>query len=281
MNFFEFVSSSGLIAKSIVADGRIHRCATAKHPRSKNGAYMFDGRRGFVFDWSESAIAHWWNDKNAKPWTESEKKEWSQRRIEDEKKRIQGYENASIKAKQMLSECVLDTHAYFRSKQLPEATGLINSDGHLLIPMRDFLTNKLNGLQAIFLNENRDEFVKKFLPGMRAKGSVFKIGSGKKIILVEGYATGLSVQAAAKMMNLDACVMCCFSARNMVHVSKTRGNYVMADSDVSKTGEQAAIDTGLPWIIPINEGLDWNDVHANDGLLQVAAALNDLIRKVA
>lgn len=281
MNFCQFAASVGLLSNSFVADGKIHRCPTTSHPRTKNGAYMFDGKRGFCMDWSLTGSVQWWNDKNSKPWTEAEKKSWAENRRKEERARDEGYERAAAKAAQLLSQCVIDTHAYLRSKQLPEARGMINSGGALLIPMRDFSTNKLNGVQSIFLNEDRDGFVKKFLPGMKAKGSVFKIGSGRKIILVEGYATGLSVHAAAKRMSLDACVMCCFSASNMVLVAKTHGHFVMADCDASKTGEQAAIDSGLPWIMPISQGMDWNDVHATDGLMAVCVALKDLFRKVA
>lgn len=272
MNFPQFAASLGLLSNSFIADGRIHRCGTVNHPREKNGAYWFDGKRGWAMRWGSIDVT-WWNDANAQPWTDQEKKQWSEQRRIAERKIIERYAEAASKASQMLSECVIDTHAYLRSKQLPESKGMVYTDGSLLIPMRDSLTNKLNGVQSIRLNNDRDKFVKKFLPGMKAKGSVFKIGSGKKIILVEGYATGLSVHEAARQMRLDACVMCCFSAINMVHVSKTCGNYVMADNDKSLTGEKSAIDTGLPWVMPEQVGMDWNDVHANFGIFSICAAL--------
>lgn len=279
MNFCEFAASVGLLSSSFVADGRIHRCATIKHPRSKNGAYMLDGKRGFAMDWAETGNVQWWNDKDAKPWTDQEKKDWANQRRIAEKKKIERHDAAASKASQMLSECSIDTHAYLRSKQLPETQGMVFTDGSLLIPMRDCLTNKLNGVQSIFLNEDRDRFVKKFLPGMKAKGSVFKIGSGKKIILVEGYATGLSVHNAARQMRIDASVVCCFSANNMTFVAKSTGDFVMADNDASKTGENSAIETGLPWVMPEQAGMDWNDVHATSGLMTVCLALKDLLTK--
>lgn len=280
MSFFEFATSLGLHSNSFIADGKIHRCGTVNHPRSKNGAYWFDGKRGWAMRWGAVDVT-WWNDKNAKPWTDQEKRDWASQRRIAEKKKSNGHVLAASKASQMLSECSIDTHAYLRSKQLPQATGLVHMDGSLLIPMRDCLTNKLNGIQSIFLNDQKDKFVKKFLAGMKAKGSVFKIGSGKKIILVEGYATGLSVHEAARQMRFDVSVMCCFSASNMVHVAKTHGHFVMADNDASKTGELAAIDTGLPWAMPKTVGIDWNDVHATDGLMHVCVALKDLFRKTA
>lgn len=278
-DFISFCTSHGLLISSVIPDGKIHRCKTVHKRTSLNGAYMYTGVRGWCMDWSETGNAQWWNDKNAKPWTDQEKRDWSSQRRIAEKKKIERHSLAASRASQMLSECVIDTHAYLRSKQLPESKGMVYTDGSLLIPMRDSLTNKLNGVQSIRLNDDRDKFVKKFLPGMKAKGSVFKIGSGKKIILVEGYATGLSVHEAARQMRLDACVMCCFSAINMVHVSKTCGNYVMADNDKSLTGEKSAIDTGLPWVMPEQVGMDWNDVHATHGIFSVCAALKKLYTK--
>ena len=277
MNFEQFVHSSGLLPRQIIADGRIHRCGTVNHPRSTNGAYMFDGNRGWCMSWDSGQGVQWWNDPTAKPWTEQDKKKWAdKRRAEIQNKEI-GYKKAAEKASQLLSGCVVDTHPYLRSKQLPHVQGMVNSEGSLLIPMRDFLTNKLSGIQSIFFNENRDGFVKKFLPGMRAKGSVFNIGSGKRTILVEGYATALSVYEAAKRMNLDVSVMSCFSALNMVFVAQKKGHFIMADNDKSKTGELAAIETGLPWHMPVNEGMDWNDVHAEYGLMEVCLAVKDLL----
>lgn len=280
MNFCEFAASVGLLSNSFMADGRIHRCGTVNHPRSKNGAYWFDGKRGWCMRWGAVDVT-WWSDANVKLWSAQEKKEWSDQLRIAERKKIEGYSSAASRASQMLSECSIDTHAYLRSKQLPESKGMVYTDGSLLIPMRDSLTNKLNGVQSITLNDTRDKFVKKFLPGMKAKGSVFKIGSGKKIILVEGYATGLSVHEASRQMRLDVSVMCCFSASNMVLVAKDHGQFVMADCDSSRTGEQAAIDTGLPWVMPSKQDTDWNDVHAANGLMRVCVALKDLFRKAA
>ena len=189
MNFPQFAASLGLLSNSFIADGRIHRCGTVNHPREKNGAYWFDGKRGWAMRWGTIDVT-WWNDENAQPWTDQEKKQWADQRRIAERKIIERYAAAGSDASQMLSECVIDTHGYLRSKQLPDAQVMVFTDGSLLIPMRDCLTNKLNGVQSIRLNDDRDKFVKKFLPGMKAKGSVFKIGSGKKVILVEGYSTG-------------------------------------------------------------------------------------------
>jgi putative DNA primase/helicase len=116
------------------------------------------------------------------------------------------------------------------------------------------------------------------MPGMKAKGAVFRIGSGKEIVLCEGYATGLSIHAASKRMSMNIAVMCCFSASNITEVAKTHGKYVLADNDQSQTGEKVAYATGLPWLMPEQVGMDWNDVHAKYGLMQVCKALMEVRR---
>jgi putative DNA primase/helicase len=278
-SFEQFAAAVGLVASFYKADGKIHRCPTADHPRSKNGAYLFDGRRGFAMDWASGEPLQWWNDRNSKPWSDAEKREWADRKRIAEKARLQGYLEAAEKASQILSECAIDAHAYLKSKQLPDARGMVSTEGVLLIPMRDCGSNKLVGLQAIKWNEETEKFEKKFLPGMKAKEAVYRLGTGSEAILCEGYATGLSVHAAVKRLRLNVSVICCFSASNIIHVAKTHGHFVMADNDSSRTGEQAAAATGLPWLMPDTVGEDWNDVHSSEGLIAVCKAVMQL-RKV-
>jgi putative DNA primase/helicase len=45
--------------------------------------------------------------------------------------------------------------------------------------------------------------------------------------------------------------------------------FVFADNDESKTGEKAAIQTGLPWTMADEKGWDANDLHAHHGLFAV------------
>lgn len=283
MNFAMFAHAHGLLIRNLYASGKIHRCGTEKHPHSSNGAYFFDGERGWVLDWSAGDKVHWWNDSNAKPWTDADKKAWADKRGRDERSRVDGYAKAAMDASRLLSECHIDTHPYLSSKFLSESTGLIYTNGSLFIPMRNCMNNELQGLQSIKWNEGTQKFHKKFMPGMKAKGAVFKIGSGQEIVLCEGYATGLSIYSASKRMSMNISVMCCFSASNIIEVAKTHGKYVFADNDHSKTGEKVAEATGLPWIMPDQVGMDWNDVHAKHGIMHVCKALIEIrrIKKLA
>ena len=276
MNFHAFARAHGLLIRDLHPSDRIRRCATERHPHRRNGAYLFIGDKGWVQDWSTGEPVQWWNDKDSRPWTDEEKKAWLDRKRTAEKARQDGYASAAASAAQMLSECVIDSHAYLRSKQLPDVRGMIAPDGALLIPMRDCQSNQLLGLQSIRWSEETELFQKKFLPGMRAKNAIYRLGSGSEIILCEGYATGLSVHAAVKRLRLNASVMCCFSASNLVTVAKTHGHFVMADNDQSKTGEQSAIAAGLPWLMPDTVGYDWNDVHSTEGLMAVCKAVMEM-----
>ena len=222
-------------------------------------------------DWATGDKPQWWNDENAKPWTEQDKRDLVEKRRAAEKTQKARYAVAARKAQAAINAATMGTHQYLAEKGFPAAVGLVLAGGDLLIPMRDCVDNSLLGVQAISL-ENYWE--KKMLHGMRAKGAVLRIGPPRatETWLVEGYATGLSVDAALRMLRLSAAVIVCFSAGNLVHVAqKLFGRlYVFADNDVSRTGEKAAIATGLPCCMSDEVGEDANDLHQRCGVMSVA-----------
>ena len=59
---------------------KIRRCGTVEKPKSTNGAYFWDGARGWVFNWASEARVQWFNDRDAQPWTEAEKATWKAKR---------------------------------------------------------------------------------------------------------------------------------------------------------------------------------------------------------
>ena len=105
MNFISFANVHGLLIDSVYPSERIFRCGTEDKPKSKNGAYFFDGLRGYIFRWDQEAKPIWWNDANATPWTAEEKKAWAQRRQEAEKLKQEGYRKAARKAQDLINSC--------------------------------------------------------------------------------------------------------------------------------------------------------------------------------
>jgi phage/plasmid primase-like uncharacterized protein len=282
LNFPTFASLHGLIIGDVYASDKIKRCPTEMHPRSDNGAYFFDGRRGWVFAWDGEGKTIWWNDETATPWTEAEKREWAAKKRAEEQEREKGYRRAALNAEHIIKRCKPLTHNYLRSKQLPDVLGLVNEEGELFVPMRNLETNALQGGQVIkWLMEER-EWQKKMLPGMRAKGAVLRLGSrhSGETWLCEGYATGLSIEAALRRLSLNASVLICFSDRNMVHVAPmVKGRkFVFADHDKSGAGQRAANDTALPFCMSPVEGEDANDLHARAGILTVCGLMMETRR---
>jgi putative DNA primase/helicase len=149
--------------------------------------------------------------------------------------------------------------------------------------MRNVVTNKLQGYQSIWWNGQEMKYEKKMLHGMRAKNAVLYLGNRDlpECWLVEGFSTGLSLRHALRSVGLSASVVVCFSASNLIQVADQIPGmrYVFADNDASKTGENAAIKTGLPWTMADTVGWDANDLHLKESLFAVVAKVMDLRKR--
>ncbi len=187
-------------------------------------------------------------------------------------------EQAAQLATKMLGEAELLPHDYLTRKGFPDTNGLvIAKDNLLLVPMRSIHTGNVQTLQTITADGQ-----KRFLAGGKAKGAVYNLGRHWTHWYVEGYATGLSVQAALRRMYRDDQVVVCFSAANLAHVtspseSSPRPRYVIADNDESGTGQRYAKKTGLPYWFPPETG-DANDYHQAHGLETLAEGIREALR---
>jgi putative DNA primase/helicase len=285
MSFINFARAHGLLIdeSKLYASDFIKRCGTVDKPRSLNGSYLWDGQRGWIFDWAGEAKAIWYDDPNAKPWTDQEKRDWAAKRNKANADKDNSYIMAADRADILLRTAKMEQHPYLEIKGFADMQGYVMG-GKLLIPMRNVITGKLQGFQEIYWDMPNRKYEKKMLHGMRAKNGVLIMGSKEapETWFVEGYATGLSLHKALRSVGLNAAVVVCFSAVNMIQVAdQVKGDrYVFADNDESKTGEKAAIDTGLPWTMADEVGMDANDMHDKLGLMSVVKKVMDLRKKV-
>lgn len=291
--FSEFARACGVLVGDLYPSDRIRRCATTAHERSKNGAYFWDGKRGWVKAWDGDGEVHWYGGE-LKPLTEEEKRAWARKRDAEKQRRLAKQALAARHAEALIRSCHANEHGYLHRKGFPDMRGLVTPDDTLLIPMRDVSDNRLLGVQKVSWDAGARKWVKRMATGMRATGAVLRLGPVRatETILCEGYATGLSIEAAVRQMRLSAAVMVCFSASNMVHVANLlKGlRYCFADHDDTTKpekekrdrgepfesrgpGELAAIEAGLAYCMSDVLGEDANDLHQRAGLLAVAMRL--------
>ena len=285
MSFIAFARAHGveIDPAKLYASERIKRCGTTEKPKAKNGAYFWDGERGWVWNWAGEARVQWFHDDKATPWTEAEKAAWKAKRQAAQASQEQDYQRAAVRAAEMMRAAKPMEHNYLHRKGFTDAQGFVTEDGALLIPMRNLQTNNLQGVQVIRWDEEARTFTKKMIPGMRAKGAVYRMGdrTAPETILCEGYATGLSIVAALRSVGLRASVLVCFSAHNLELIApQLKGRaYVFADHDKSGTGEKSAQATGLPYCMSPVMGEDANDLHARAGLFAVCQLLMEVRRR--
>jgi phage/plasmid primase-like uncharacterized protein len=281
MSFIDFARAHGveIDPARLYPSDKIKRCGTVDKPRSGNGAYFWDGERGWVMDWSGEARVVWFEDKNAKPWTEEEKRAWAAKRASAASDQDRKYEQAALQADIVLRSTKMDVHPYLEMKGFKDQKAPVLED-KLIIPMRNVVTNKLQGYQSIRWNMEERKYEKKMLHGMRAKNAVLYLGTRDfpECWLVEGFATGLSLRHALRSVGIKASVVVTFSASNMIQVAERipGKRYIFADNDASLTGEKAAQATGLPWTMADEVGWDANDLHAKQGLFALVKKVMDL-----
>lgn len=272
-DFLAFAREHGLLVDHVVDDGRVHRVKTVEKPTKRNGAYLWDGRSGWVQDWQFHPAPVAFRPERPEPETRQARLQREAERRRREAKERAERQAAAKEAEQVIARCMFGEHAYLAAKGFPTERGLIDIDGRLVIPMRDWHTGRVTSVQWIAADGE-----KRFLPNGAAKGSAFRMGRGDERWLVEGYATGLSVQAALRALYRAGEVVVTFFAGNLIHVAQAaRGprTYVFADHDASGTGEVAARATALRWCMSKEEG-DANDLHQREGVRAVC----ELIRSV-
>lgn len=269
----------GLIIDRVEA-GRWVRVRTTDKPRHKNGAYKFLGDIGWVQNHAQATEPSMWRPESAADAPDMDairrKAEAHDRQMRD------GWAKAERRAAEILATCVRKGHPYLEAKGFRTEVGLVTPDGSLFVPMRHWQDNRLVGGQVIKWDAEERAYQKRFIPGMRSKGAVFRIGQRGASWLVEGFATGLSVKAALDLMRFGGQVIVTYSAGNLRHVAGlVKGErFVFADHDESQAGQQAAEATGLPWCMSPEVGQDANDMHRKAGVFAVTEMVRRTMRAV-
>lgn len=272
MTFTEFCQAHGIIIDKPPRLGVWERYPTEAHPRKRNGAVKWMGDYGFLQDHAiHTEVQFWRTDKPVK--VDAKLTRLAIQHAAEERRKLQ--ESAAMRASMIVNKCVIGRHDYLKRKGFPDERALLWFNNHverLVVPMHDDM-NRLVGLQLI------DEFGgKKFLYGQQTSGANFVMGRGALNVLCEGFATGLSIRAAAQALKHDWRIIVCFSAGNLLNVSKAlKPGLVVADNDKSGTGERIARETGWRYWLSDTVGEDFNDTHQRVGLHQSAQSLWGLL----
>ncbi len=158
---------------------------------------------------------------------------------------------------------------------------LVPADGRRAIVIPARLGSRISSAQMIW-----EDGTKKFIAGGEIAGSSHRIATGADTWLCEGFATGLSIRAALRGLKMQATILCCFSASNIVAVARRceRRVFIAADNDKPLpqfaglgTGEHYAKQTGLPYGMPPDVGTDFNDMHQCAGIFAVQRALTSIM----
>lgn len=268
MSFQQFAEQHGLIIDHIVED-RWTRVPTTDKPNSKNGAYIWDGKMGAVQNWAVHEKPITFLSKEEFRITESE---WQNKKAKSEAERKIRNDKALNKAVFIMNNAIKAKHNYMAKKGFPEDKQWVWNN-LLVIPMR--IDQKLVGCQLIDQDGN-----KKFLSGQITKGAETIIDAKGRHILCEGFATALSVRRALKAMHKRYTIHICFSASNILQISKKYPNcMIVADHD--EVGIRIAKKTGKPfWISPLS-GEDFNDYELRVGSDEAGKSLIAIGQSVA
>lgn len=226
-------------------------------------------------DWS-SGLTATWQDSTHRDSVESGRLLAEARRRERifAAEQVERQRTAARRAEEMIRAARIAPHPYLTRKGFPDRKGLTHL-GKLLVPVRDS-----HDYSHIISVQLISETEKLFLPGGRTRGGVYRLGvpmaRAKRVVLCEGYATGLSIESALERLPGPHTVIVCFSARNLeVVAEQTPGALICADNDASGVGETSARRTGLKWVMPPNVGQDFNDLHRAKGLAAVMEVLRE------
>lgn len=278
MNLAETIAARGMTPpRQIISDRWLRFPGIGKGRANRSGwCRVITPTLAIFGDWS-SGLTEVWRDDSHRDDSRSAELLREARARAHRSANQQRHRQAAVakEAKQLLRDAILSAHPYLVRKGFPERTALVRQ-GKLVIAVRD-AKDYGEVISAQLIDDAGD---KRFLPGGRTRCGIHRLGvapaRARRVVLCEGYATGLSLDAALQRLPGPHCVVVCFSANNLETVARglrLHDALVCADNDESRTGEETAKRTGLPWVMPEEIGTDWNDVHVRQGLYAVVSVL--------
>lgn len=260
MDFRLTLEVAGLLPLHVEPDGKWHRCPTADHPKSRNGAYKLAicGTIGFYQNHAtETSVSTWRaNGEFSKPDPLISRERAREAANESRRKMI----DATKAAQDYWKGCkpYRFTHPYLSGKLLSinGCNGLrVDADGWLIVPV--MIDNEIVSLQRI-----APDGTKRFWSGASVKAGCFIIQPAKfqMTALCEGLATGLAVYQAVP----ECRVIVAFDCGNMEAVAKRLEisglALVAADNDyktLAKIGKNPGIEHGTVAAELIGCGIAW------------------------
>lgn len=276
MTLYQAIADAGMTPPKSIVEGRWVRFPGLGKSRGNRAGWckLITPTMGIFGDWSSGLSEIWRDDSHCDD-------ERSARLLKESRERERQFAAqectrqaaVAVEAAKLVQTAVMSGHPYLERKGFAQRAALVR-EGKLVIPVRDAI--KYSDIISAQLIDESGE--KRFLTGGRTRGGIHRIGveprRARRVALCEGYATGLSVDAALQRLPAAHAVIVCFSARNLELVSqKFPGAFVCADNDVSHTGEESAKRTGLKWLMPPDVGTDFNDMHLKYGLHAVVEVL--------
>jgi len=275
MDFIQFARAHGVLIENLPPLGIWKRYPTEDHPTKRNGAVKYMGTYGHVQNHAMDASVSTWKPDSVSEFDQRRAAKIQAQINRAQQQTLRQQQQASEKANTILKQSLQAHHKYLFKKGFPDETGNVyTQDGkhYLVIPMR--VDGRLVGCQMI-----DEDGGKKFLFGQQSANAEFIFTNGGSHYLCEGYATALSLKAALMALKRKFTIHVCFSAGNMVKVASRLGSgIVIADNDVSGTGERVAKQIGWSYWLSDRAGEDFNDFASRLGVFRASQKLLNVIR---
>lgn len=259
IDFIEYMKKRGCVVdqKGIFPDGVMRRVYLEGDAKGKkNGVYQLsivgEGRYiGWCRD-HKMGVTHKFVSGKKNNMSQIERDAWQKnlqkQRDQREKQKQNEWENGALIAKEFYESCPMAgaSHSYLERKKI-SPHGIRQCGICLIVPLYD-INGKLWNFQRIYPDGN-----KIYQKHSKISGNFFplyKDDKREKIIICEGFATGVSIFEATGFP-----VLCAMQANNLPNVAKSiRAKYTEEEIIIASDSDQW---TKKPNGEPTNPGLEW------------------------